>query len=80
MDNLAPLAKAVFRYYTTAARMMKWLPMDENSLLVEKRYKELGGSFTLISKPNCGHHPHSLPDPAPIVEFVLKHTNASAGR
>jgi hypothetical protein len=21
-----------------------------------------------------GHHPHSLKDPAPIVEFVLKHT------
>jgi lysophospholipase L1-like esterase len=34
----------------------------------------LGGSFTLISKPNCNHHPHSLKDPTRIVNFILTHT------
>jgi hypothetical protein len=24
-----------------------------------------------MRKPGCDHHPHSLPDPAPIVDFVL---------
>jgi len=28
----------------------------------------------VISKPNCDHPPHSLKDPKPIVDFVLKHT------
>ena len=74
VDNLAPLAKAGIPILHVCGADDEVVPMEENSLLAEKRYKELGGSFTLISKPNCGHHPHSLPDPTPIVEFVLKHT------
>lgn len=74
VDNLAPLAKAGIPILHICGADDEVVPMEENSLLVEKRYKELGGSFTLISKPNCGHHPHSLPDPTPIVEFVLKNT------
>ena len=50
------------------------VPIEENTRLVEQRYRQLGGEITVIAKPNCGHHPHSLKDPAPIVEFVLKHT------
>ena len=74
VDNLAGLAKAGVAMLHICGADDDVVPIDENSLIIEKRYKELGGSFTLISKPNCGHHPHSLPDPAPIVEFVLKHT------
>lgn len=40
--------------------------------LLEKRLKELGGSIEVIRKPGGKHHPHSLKDPAPIVDFVLK--------
>ncbi len=50
------------------------VPIEENSLLVQQRYQALGGSFTLISKPHCNHHPHSLEDPTRIVNFVLTHT------
>ena len=32
---------------------------------------------TLIKK-GMGHHPHGLDDPTPVVEFILKHTAASA--
>jgi sialidase-1 len=49
------------------------VPIEENSLMVRDRYSELGGSFQLISKPNCNHHPHSLKDPTRIVNFVLTH-------
>jgi hypothetical protein len=28
----------------------------------------------IIVKPGVDHHPHSLKDPAPIVEFIVKHT------
>ena len=39
--------------------------------------KKLGGSITVIVKPGLGHHPHSLKDPMPIVDFVLKHAGCS---
>jgi len=40
--------------------------MDENILIVEKRYRELGGDeIKLIVKPGMKHHPHSLVDRLP---------------
>jgi pimeloyl-ACP methyl ester carboxylesterase len=49
------------------------VPLAENAGLLEKRYKELGGTIQMIIKPGGGHHPHSLPDPTPIVNFILQH-------
>lgn len=42
------------------------------TLLFEKKVKEAGGDITVIMKPGFKHHPHSLPNPAPIVDFILK--------
>ncbi len=50
------------------------VPIEENTRLLERRYRELGGPITVIAKPGVGHHPHSLVDPTPIVAFVLQHT------
>ena len=36
----------------------------------------LGGEIVLIVKPGGKHHPHSLKDPTPIVDFILKHAPA----
>jgi pimeloyl-ACP methyl ester carboxylesterase len=75
VDNLAPLAKAKIPILSVIGDVHDWIvPIEENTLLVEKRYKELGGEVTVIRKPKAGHRPHSLPDPTPIVEFVLKRT------
>jgi pimeloyl-ACP methyl ester carboxylesterase len=74
VDNLAPLAKAKIPILSVCGEADKTVPIDENTRLVETRYKELGGLIEVIAKPNCDHHPHSLKDPAPIVDFVLKHT------
>ena len=73
VDNLAPLAKAKIPILSVCGEADKTVPIDENTRVVEKRYKELGGEIVVIAKPNCDHHPHSLKDPAPIVDFVLKH-------
>ena len=35
--------------------------------------KEAGADILLIVKPGCDHHPHSLSDPAPVVDFIEKH-------
>ena len=47
------------------------VPVEENTDLLEKSYRSLGGSIKVIRKKGVGHHPHSLKDPQPIVSFVL---------
>jgi hypothetical protein len=47
------------------------LPPEENVLVLERRYRELGGEMTVIAKEHVGHHPHSLADPTAIVNFIL---------
>jgi len=44
---------------------------EENTLLFEKKIRSLGGDITVIHKPGFRHHPHSLPNPAPIVDFIV---------
>ena len=46
---------------------------DENGKVLEDYYREQGGDLKIICKPGCGHHPHSLEDPTPIIEFVEAH-------
>ena len=48
------------------------VPFEDNGALLEKYYKSIGKSFELIIKKNAGHHPHSLEDVTPIVEFIEK--------
>ncbi len=50
------------------------VPMEENTDILVKTYREAGGEIKVIIKEGCGHHPHSLKDPAPIVRFILSHT------
>jgi hypothetical protein len=49
------------------------VPVSENTAVAEKRYQEMGGTFEVIHKKDTGHHPHSLEDPAPIVDFIEKY-------
>ena len=51
------------------------VPVEENTDLLEKSYRSLGGSIKVIRKAGVGHHPHSLKDPEPIVSFVLSAWN-----
>lgn len=48
------------------------VPGDENWKPFKALYESCGGKIELILKPGQDHHPHSLPDPAPIVAFVQK--------
>jgi pimeloyl-ACP methyl ester carboxylesterase len=73
VDRLEPLAKARVPLLHVCGDADDVVPLAENTGLLEARYKALGGEITVIVKPGVGHHPHSLKDPAPIVEFVLKH-------
>lgn len=50
------------------------VPYEENGIFLEKLYKEKELPLLVIGKPGCGHHPHGLEDPAPIVDFILQYT------
>ena len=48
------------------------VPMDENTTPFAQRVRGAGGIIEVIAKPGVNHHPHSLKDPAPIVDFLLR--------
>ncbi|QWX83008.1 alpha/beta hydrolase [Cellulophaga sp. HaHaR_3_176] len=50
----------------------KVVPYEENTALLAEKFKEAGGHIELIRKEGVGHHPHSLKDPKPIVDFILR--------
>lgn len=72
VDKLAPLAEAGIPILAVVGDADEVVPVAENIDLVETRYRELGGRIEVIRKPGGKHHPHSLPDPRPIVDFVVK--------
>lgn len=47
------------------------VPVSENSAIFEKNIP----GIKVIHKPGIGHHPHSLFNPQPIVNFILKATD-----
>lgn len=41
-----------------------------NGKITAERLEALGANVKVITKPDCDHHPHSLDDPTPVVEFI----------
>lgn len=70
VDNLGPMAKAKIPILAVIGAADEVVPVGENIDVVEKRYLEMGGKIDIIRKPGGKHHPHSLKDPAPIVNFA----------
>lgn len=78
IDTLGPLAKAGVALIHVVGDADDVVPPAENAAIVEQRYRALGGTIEVIHKPTCGHHPHGLDDPQPVVDFILRH--AAPGR
>lgn len=74
VDNLKPLADAGVPLLHVFGDADEVVPWQENTGLVAKQYKELGGSIELIRKPGVKHHPHGLDDPTPIVDFIIRNS------
>lgn len=71
IDNLKPLAKAGIPILAVVGDVDDVVPVEENTAIVEKRYRALGGKIEVIHKENVNHHPHSLMEPSRIVDFAL---------
>ena len=48
------------------------VPYEKNGRLLEEAYQNSEADRLFIGKPGVGHHPHSLEDPTPIVDFLLR--------
>lgn len=68
---LAILAKHRIPLYHVVGRNDDVVPVAENTSIVERKYRQLGGSIAVITH-EAGHHPHGLDDPAPTVNFILQ--------
>jgi len=75
VDNLRPLASAGIPLLHVYGDVDETVPYRENTAVVARRYRKLGGRIKLIRKKGVGHHPHGLADPAPIVAFICKYVS-----
>ena len=76
IDTLAPLAKAKIALINVVGDADTTVPAEENAVIVEQRYKALGGVCELIHKPGVNHHPHGLDDPKPVLKFIIEHATS----
>lgn len=74
VDSLEPIAKAGIPLIHVIGDDDQTVPPEANSAIVEQRYRALGGTITVFHKPGCGHHPHGLEDPAPVVNLIKAYT------
>lgn len=49
------------------------VPYDENGIFVERAYKDAGVDIEVHIKPGGDHHPHGLPTPDAVVNFIMKY-------
>lgn len=50
------------------------VPYEENAKLFIDEYLKTHNDIQVIIKKGCAHHPHSLDDVMPIVEFIKKNS------
>ena len=72
LDHVKELAATKVPVIMVCGAADKTVPYEENG---EPFYEEMvsyGAQIEQIVKPNCDHHPHSLEDPTPVVDFIEK--------
>ncbi len=74
IDHADSIAKEGFPMLHVVGDADEVVPVEENTNPFEIKVKKAGGSITVIHKAGVGHHPHSLENPTPIVDFILKST------
>jgi pimeloyl-ACP methyl ester carboxylesterase len=73
LDYADALAKAGIPIVAVVGDADDVVPYDENTKPFAERFRAAGGTIEVIVKPGVNHHPHSLKDPKPFVDFLLKH-------
>ena len=71
MDKVDKIVKGDYPILILCADADEAALPDENTLPFEQKVKALNGNITVIHKPGFGHHPHSLQNPQPIIDFIM---------
>ena len=71
MDGMRTLAAAGIPLLHVVGEADTVVPVEANTNVLERLYRKAGGSLKVIRKPGVDHHPHSLRNPQPIVDFAL---------
>ena len=72
LDKMGDLLKEKVKIMLVAGAVDSIVPYKENGENLARFYQENGGTIKVIVKPDCDHHPHSLEDPTPIVEYIME--------
>lgn len=75
IDHAAIIARAKIPCLHVVGDVDDVVPVSENTSIFEKRMQELCAPIAVIHKPDVNHHPHSLNNPKPIVDFILSATH-----
>ncbi len=75
IDHLAPLAEAGVSLIHVCGSLDPWL--EDQTRVVEQRYKQLGGRITVIVKEGEGHFPLAPKDPNAVVDLIVKSVDES---
>jgi pimeloyl-ACP methyl ester carboxylesterase len=73
LDRVTTVARAGVPIVAVCGDADQVVPFAENTAILETKYRAAGGTIEVVLKPGVDHHPHSLKDPTPIVNFLLKH-------
>ncbi|WP_170863193.1 GDSL-type esterase/lipase family protein [Pseudozobellia thermophila] len=74
MAKIKKIAQGGYPILHVCGETDKVVPIVENTIPFAKGIEGNGGTIETIYKPENGHHPHSLPNPTPILNFILRAT------
>jgi hypothetical protein len=70
-EGLAPAIAAGVLLISVHGTADKVVPYADNAARVVALWQERGGRVRLFPKEGGDHHPHGLPDPAPLIELLV---------
>lgn len=73
LSHLPAIAEAHVPIVAVCGLMDKTVPFEENFGPFYQAYQSMGEDVQLFVKEDCDHHPHSLEDPTPVVEYIRRH-------
>jgi len=73
IDRIEPVVRAGIPIFGVSGDADESVPYLDNLAVLVTRYRAAGGLIEVVIKPGGKHHPHSLADPTPIVNFLLTH-------
>ena len=70
VDRLGEFSSGGHKILLIAGLKDTTVPYAENGKIMADYYEKNGLPLTLITKPDCDHHPHSLDNVLPIIDFI----------